>query len=340
MTSDALIKDIHALAKDLGDVRLMEVCGGHTNTIMRYGLRDVLPPNIKLVSGPGCPVCVTSQYDIDCIIALALSGVPVATYGDMIKVPGTRMSLSDTANVGADIKTIYSIDQIIEEKNRVFFAVGFETTTPMTAKLLEHGITVFSAHKVMPPAMRMLSDEMDISGFLDPGHVSTIIGSDIWETLDIDVPQVISGFKPDQLLHGIYLLLDMIRNKKTGVINDYPEVVFPEGNLIARGLIAKYLKPEHAEWRGMGFIPKSGLAPVDPKLDARLVYADLFKDVVSEENVDCRCGEIVKGLVEPSDCPLFGTVCTPENPQGACMVSESEGACAIAYKYGRSLSQT
>lgn len=340
MTSEELIKDIHTLAKDLGDVRLMEVCGGHTNTIMRYGLRDVLPPNIKLVSGPGCPVCVTSQYDIDCIIALALSGVPVATYGDMIKVPGTRMSLADTANVGADIKTIYSIDQIIEDRNRVFFAVGFETTTPMTAKLLERGITVFSAHKVMPPAMRMLSDEMDIDGFLDPGHVSTIIGSDIWQTLDIDVPQVISGFKPDQLLHGIYLLLDMIRNKKTGVINDYPEVVFPQGNLIARGLIAKHLKPEHAEWRGMGFIPKSGLAPVDPKLDARLVYADLFKDVISEENVDCRCGEIVKGLVEPSDCPLFGTVCTPENPQGACMVSESEGACAIAYKYGRSLSQT
>lgn len=339
MKKKTLIEDIEDVAKGMGPVRIMEVCGGHTNTIMRYGLRDILPSNIKLISGPGCPVCVTSQYDIDCMIELALSGVKVATYGDMVNVPGTRMSLIDAQNLGADVKMIYSIDQIIDEKDRVFFAVGFETTTPMTAQLLKNGITVFCAHKVMPPAMRTLSQEMDLQGFIDPGHVSTIIGSDIWDTLDIGIPQVISGFKPDQLLHATYLLLQMIKEGKTGVVNDYPEVVFPKGNLIAMDLINTHLKPANAEWRGMGFIPKSGLIPVDEKLDARIIYQDLFKDVESHENIDCRCGEIVKGLVEPKQCKLFGTVCTPENPQGACMVSASEGACAIAYKYGKSLSE-
>lgn len=339
MSSPNLLSEIAEVAKGMGDVRIMEVCGGHTNTIMRYGLRDILPANIKLISGPGCPVCVTSQYDIDCMIELALSGVPVATYGDMVNVPGTRMSLIDAQNLGADVKMIYSIDQIVDEKDRVFFAVGFETTTPMTAQLLKNGITVFCAHKVMPPAMRTLSQEMDLQGFIDPGHVSTIIGSDVWETLDITIPQVISGFKPEQLLHATLILLRMIKEGKSGVVNDYPEVVFPKGNLIAQDLIRAHLKPANAEWRGMGFIPKSGLIPVDEKLDARLIYADLFKNVESKENPDCRCGEIVKGLVEPKDCKLFGVACTPENPQGACMVSASEGACAIAYKYGKSLSE-
>jgi hydrogenase expression/formation protein HypD len=335
-----LIADIHALAKTMGDVRLMEVCGGHTNTIMRYGLRDILPANIKLVSGPGCPVCVTSQHDIDSMVELALSGVKVATYGDMINVPGTKMSLVDAQNLGADVRMVYSIDQIIHEKDRVFFAVGFETTTPMTAKLLEAGITVFGAHKVMPPAMRALTREMKLDGFIDPGHVSTIIGSDVWGEMDIPLPQVISGFKPDQLLHAIFLLLQMIKNKEVHIVNDYPEVVFPKGNMIARALIAKTLKSADAEWRGIGVIPNSGLVPIDPSLDARIIYAELFKNIVSVEEKDCRCGEIVRGMVEPKDCKLFGTVCTPENPKGACMVSASEGACAIAYKYGRSLSET
>lgn len=334
-----LIEAIAELAKDMGEVRIMEVCGGHTNTVMRYGLREVLPSNIRLISGPGCPVCVTSQHDIDSMVELALSGVKVATYGDMINVPGTKMSLSDAQNLGADVRMVYSIDQIIDEKDRVFFAVGFETTTPMTAKLLASGIQVFCAHKVMPPAMRVLTQEMKLDGFIDPGHVSTIIGSDVWGTMDIPLPQVISGFKPDQLLHAILLLLGMIKKKETRIVNDYPEVVFPGGNRIAQQMIRETLQPADSEWRGMGNIPLSGLAPVDPKLDARITYADVFKDIVSVENADCRCGEIVRGLVEPRQCPLFGTVCTPEHPKGACMVSESEGACAIAYKYGKSLSE-
>ena len=334
-----LLAEIEAMAKDMGEVRIMEVCGGHTNTVMRFGLRDVLPPNVRLISGPGCPVCVTSQHDIDSMVELALSGVPVATYGDMINVPGTKMSLVDAQNLGADVRMVYSIDQIISEKERVFFAVGFETTTPMTAKLLSAGIRVFTAHKVMPPAMRVLTQEMNLDGFIDPGHVSAIIGSDVWGTMDIPLPQVISGFKPDQLLHAILPLLGLIKNREIRVVNDYPEVVFPDGNPIAKRMIRETLKPVDAEWRGMGVIPLSGLAPIDERLDARLIYADLFKDIVSVEHPECRCGEIVRGLVEPRRCPLFGTVCTPENPKGACMVSDSEGACAIAYKYGKSLAE-
>lgn len=339
MTEDPLITSIRELAEGMGEVRIMEVCGGHTNTIMQYGIRDILPDNIKLISGPGCPVCVTSQHDIDCMIELAMQGHKVATYGDMTNVPGTRMTLRDAQALGADVKTIYCVDQILDDKDRIFFAVGFETTTPMTAHLIKHGIRVYSAHKVMPPVMRALTAEMRLDGFIDPGHVSAIIGSSIWDELALPLPQVISGFKPEQLIHATYLLLQLIKEKRVEVINDYPEVVFGPGNLIAQHLIQEHLKPADAEWRGMGVIPLSGLVPVREDLDARILFKDLFATIVSEENPDCRCGEIVRGLVEPRECPLFGTVCTPENPKGACMVSDSEGACAIAYKYGKSLSE-
>lgn len=340
MIRDELIREIREVAEELGEVKIMEVCGGHTNTIMRYGIRDLLPGNVKLISGPGCPVCVTSQRDIDCMIELARSGERIATYGDMANVPGTRMTLQDARAEGADILTVYSIDQILDESDRIFFGIGFETTTPMTAHLLRHGVRVFSAHKVIPPAMRILSDEMKLDGFIDPGHVSAILGSDVWETLDIGVPQVIAGFQPDQLVHATLLLLRAIRDGEKGVVNDYPEVVPPSGNPVALELMESTLKPADTEWRGMGVIPDSGLVPRDETLDARLIFADRFRDIESSENSACRCGEIVKGLIEPRECPLFGTVCTPESPQGACMVSETEGACGIAYKYGRSLSET
>jgi hydrogenase expression/formation protein HypD len=333
------VEKIKDIASTTGKVKIMEVCGGHTNTIMRYGIREVLPENIKLISGPGCPVCITPQKDIDSVIELALNGVKIATYGDMMNVPGTRHSLKDAEALGADIRMIYSTDQIIDEKDRVFFAVGFETTTPMTAKLLEHGITVFCSHKIIPPAMRILSKEMNIQGFIDPGHVSTIIGSNVWNDLEIGVPQVISGFKPEQLIKATYVLLELIKNKEVKVVNEYPEVVFPEGNLVARNLINQTMKTVDSEWRGLGVIPKSGLIPKNEKLDARIVYKDLLKKVVSKENKECRCGEIVRGLIEPKDCAFFGKTCTPENPLGACMVSENEGACGIAYKYGKSLSE-
>jgi len=333
-----ILDEIRAVAASLGDVRIMEVCGGHTNTVMRYGLRSALPPNIKLISGPGCPVCVTAQRDIDSVIQLALGGVKIATYGDMLAVPGTKMSLKEARARGADVQMVYSVDEL-DESDRVFFAVGFETTTPMTALLLKRGIRVFSAHKVMPPPMKLLAQEMRIDGFIDPGHVSTIIGVRAWERLNLPVPQVIAGFQPEQLLHALLLLLKKIQRGERGVVNDYPEVVTPDGNEQARRLVDETMKAVDAEWRGLGLIPASGLVPRDPKLDARLRYRSLLHDVTSAEDGACRCGEVIRGLIEPRECPLFGTACTPEAPRGACMVSATEGACAIAYKYGHSLAE-
>ncbi len=331
------LEAIRTLAKDMSEVRIMEVCGGHTNTIMKYGIREVIPSTIKLISGPGCPVCVTSQHDIDCMIELALHGIKVASYGDMLNVPGTKMSLRDAQARGADIKMLYSIDQLWEERDRVFFAVGFETTMPMTAHALRQGIKVYSAHKLTKPIMRYLTYNMHVDGFIDPGHVSTIIGSRELEEMELPVPQVISGFKPEQVIRAILLLLHLIRKKEKTVVNDYPEVVLPEGNLLARGLIDATMMSVDVEWRGIGILPRSGLRPIDPLLDAQIIYREILKDVKSRENTECRCGEIVRGLIEPQECALFGKQCTPDDPKGACMVSETEGACAIAYKYGKSL---
>lgn len=333
------LSSICSIARKMPDIRIMEVCGGHTNTIMKYGIRDVLPKNIKIISGPGCPVCVTSQYDIDCVIELAMRKIKIAVYGDMIQVPGSKINLRDAQSQGADIKTIYSIDQIRNERDRVFFAVGFETTLPMTARVLELGIPIFCAHKLIPPAMTLLAKEMRIDGFISPGHVSAIIGGKAWEKLNLKVPQVISGFSPETLIASTRILLEAIRDKNNRVINNYSEVVFPNGNQEALRRIGKVFRIIDAQWRGMGNIPKSGLEPRNAKLDARKIFSSLLKKVKSKEDPECRCGEIVRGMIEPRECALFRTRCTPEHPRGACMVSESEGACAIAYAYGKSLSE-
>lgn len=327
------LEKIRQIAKELPKVTLMEVCGGHTNTIMQYGIRDVLPKNIHLVSGPGCPVCVTDQKDIDAMIALAKAGIPVATYGDMLHVPGTKGSLEKAKAEGADVEMLVSAMEMLEVKNkhRVFFGIGFETTTPMTAYLLDHGITVYSAHKVMPPPMKILVEETQIDGFIDPGHVSCITGAKIWD--ELPVPQVVCGFKKNQIIRAIYKLLELIRDGKNEAINDYSEVVSYEGNQKAQELIKKTLKPYAARWRGMGAIPESGLEPQDDTLNARIKYADILKGVGEEPKTACRCGEILQGKCEPKDCPLFAKACTPKTPIGACMVSETEGACGIAYKF-------
>jgi len=329
------LEKINKIAKSFGDRRitLMEVCGGHTNTIMKYGIRDVLPKNIRLISGPGCPVCVTDQKDIDAMIALAKAGIPVATYGDMLHVPGTKGSLEKIKAEGADVKMLLSATEMLlpENKSRVFFGIGFETTTPMTAFLLDHGITVYSAHKVMPPPMKILIAETQIDGFIDPGHVSCITGAKIWD--ELPVPQVICGFKKDQIIRAIYKLLELVLENKNICINDYPEVVSYEGNQKAQALMKKTLKPFAARWRGMGEIPDSGLEPIDDNLNAKIKYADILDEIKAPPKTACRCGEILQGKCGPKDCPLFGKVCTPETPIGACMVSETEGACGIEYKY-------
>ena len=335
---NAYVLKINDLARSFENGRmitLMEVCGGHTNTVMKYGIRDLLPSNVRLISGPGCPVCVTAQEDIDAMIALARSGVPVATYGDMMDVPGTNGSLAQARARGADVRMIFTADEMLrsENKGRVFFGIGFETTMPMTAYLLEQGVMVYSTHKVILPPMRLLVQDSLVDGFIDPGHVSCIIGAEVWTCLS--VPQVISGFQPGQVVRAVYKLLDLILKGDSSVINDYDEVVKPGGNLKAKALIAKNMKTVDAKWRGLGVISASGMDPLEDRLNAKMQYAERLKAIRSVENTVCRCGEILQGKCEPVDCPVFGTACTPEHPVGACMVSETEGACGIAYRFGQ-----
>lgn len=330
-----IIEKINNIAKELEPrkITIMEVCGGHTNTVMKYGIREILPQNIKLISGPGCPVCVTDQKDIDSMIELAMAKIPVATYGDMMHVPGTKMSLNEAVSKGADVTLIYSATDMLkpENKNKVFFAVGFETTTPPTAYLLEHGITIYSSHKVMPPPMKAITNQTKVDGFIGPGHVSCITGTKMFE--ELNVPIVISGFEKEHIMHSILKLLELIKENKKEVINDYDEVVKEEGNLKAQELIKKHLKLAPARWRGIGELKDSGLEPKDDNLNAKIKYKSILENIESKENKDCICGAILKGEKEPKDCKMFGNKCTPKNPLGACMVSQTEGACGIAYRY-------
>lgn len=341
MDNEKLIKShlekIDSNAEKLNrNITIMEICGGHTNTIMKYGIRDLLPKNIKLISGPGCPVCVSSQHDIDCMIELAYQGIPIATYGDMMKVPGSKYSLEDARAKGGKIFEIYSTTDILKLKNDypniVFFGIGFETTAPMTAFLLENNICVYSVHKLVPPAMIALIADKDVTidGFIDPGHVSTIIGLTDYEK--IKIPQVVSGFYPEQIVRAINLLIELILKKETIVVNGYPEVVKKDGNLVAQKLLEKHFYVSDSEWRGLGVLPKSGLEVKNDLLNAKIKYKTTLSKIPPPKKTGCKCGEILKGLIEPNKCPLYKKVCTPNNPIGACMVSD-EGSCAIYYRY-------
>ncbi len=317
------------------DITLMEICGGHTNTIMKYGIRDILPKNIRLISGPGCPVCVSSQYDIDCMIRLAEEGIPVATYGDMLKVPGSSATLEKIKAKTGNVFEIYSAEEVIKLKEKyldiIFFGVGFETTAPMTAYLLENQICVYSVHKLVPPAIKaLLSGEVRIDGFINPGHVSTIIGVEPYK--EFKIPQVVAGFEPEQILRAINLLTQLIKNKQNIVVNGYTEVVKDSGNLKAQQFLKKHFKISDSEWRGLGKIPLSGLEVRNDKLNAKIKYAKIISKVPIPKKTACRCGEVLKGIIEPKQCPLYKKTCTPTNPKGACMVS-AEGSCAISYNY-------
>jgi len=329
---------IHETMEDVSHpVTIMEICGGHTNIIMRYGIRDILPDTLHLVSGPGCPVCVSSQHDIDCMIELAHQKIPIATYGDMMRVPGSKFTLDDIRATGGTVIEVYSTTEVLELQKKypdiVFFGIGFETTAPMTTFLLEHNICVYSVHKLVPPAMKVLIDgEVMIDGFISPGHVSTIIGT--YPYKDIPIPQVIAGFTAERILRAIRILAGLISNGKSDVINGYPEGVKEKGNRHAQELLKTYFTICDSTWRGLGLIPDSGLEVKDPELNAKIQYHDIFKQVPLPKKTGCRCGDILKGLITPDQCPLYRKQCTPETPQGACMVSE-EGSCAIAYRYGK-----
>ncbi len=331
-------------------IRLMEICGTHTMAIFRHGIRSLLPDHIELVSGPGCPVCVTSMDDIDRCVKLAREpGVIVTTFGDMLRVPGSGDSLQHQAGRGADVRMVYaSLDALriaAENPDRrvVFLGIGFETTAPTVAAAVrtarDRGITnfsVLSAHKLLPPAMEALASAGDfrIDGFLCPGHVSTIIGTASYEDVAsrFGIPCVVAGFEPVDILQSVLMLVRRIEKGEAFAEIQYTRAVNPEGNPAALGLMTEVFQPCDSVWRGLGSIPLSGLALRNEFAahDARTLF-DL--DIPpAREPAGCRCADVLKGTVRPPECPLFRKVCTPRSPVGACMVS-TEGTCAAYFKY-------
>jgi len=346
----ALARRIARLAEGSPEITLMEVCGTHTVTVFKHGIKDLIPDNVKLLAGPGCPVCVTPTHYIDKAIAYArLEGVIVATFGDLFRVPGSSSSLEEERAKGGDVRIVYSpldalrLAQQSRDKMVIFLGVGFETTAPLVAvSIMEakrRGIRnyyVLCAHKVMPPPMEALvSDgELRIDGFLCPGHVSTIIGWGAYRFLSqkYHIPCVVAGFEPLDVLEGIWMLLRQIRNGTVQVDNQYRRAVREEGNPKALSLMRDVFEMADSEWRGMGVIPGSGLTISDK-------YRDYDAETSMEVAVEplysppgCICGSVLRGVKSPLNCPLFRKVCTPESPVGACMVS-SEGTCSIYYKY-------
>jgi hydrogenase expression/formation protein HypD len=333
--------------------RIMEICGGHTHTIYRYGLHDVLPTNIELVHGPGCPVCVLPMGKVDDAIAIAKhDGVILATFGDTMRVPGSEGSLIDAQADGADVRMVYSPLDALKlayqnpDRKVVFFAIGFETTAPSTAVTLLHAkrmgvrnFFVFCNHVLVVPAIKALLDspETQLDGFIGPGHVTTVIGSKAWEFIPKDYGKgiVISGFEPLDMLQAIYMLVRQLVEGKPRVDVQYTRAVRSDGNTKAKEVMAQVFElRETFEWRGLGWIERSALKlkPEFAEFDAELHF-DLPRRRVTDPKV-CQCGEVLRGAILPWECKVFGTACTPEHPIGACMVS-SEGACAAVYQYGR-----
>ncbi|MFZ7103628.1 MAG: hydrogenase formation protein HypD [Peptococcaceae bacterium] len=334
-----------------GRIRLMEVCGTHTVAIARAGLKQLLPPNIELISGPGCPVCVTDQQDIEKILLLAQNpAVIITTFGDMLRVPGSTGSLQEMQAQGADIRMIYSpLDAVNIARNNpdkeiVFIGVGFETTAPTVALAVEEAVgsklanfSVVCLHKLVIPALQslLLDQETKVDGFLLPGHVSSIIGTVPYEFIPREYQKgcVVAGFEPGDILESIYLLTRQLKKQEYKVDNQYRRGVKAAGNMIARELINKYFTPAQALWRGLGLIAASGLElrPEFQGLDA-LKRFELEDVAVKVAPSGCICGQILKGKQYPQDCGLFKNICTPGSPVGPCMVS-SEGACAASFYY-------
>lgn len=332
-------------------LRIMEVCGGHTMSIQRFGIPSLLPETIELVSGPGCPVCVTSRAYIDQAIAYSrLSNVIITTYGDLIRVPGSSSTLDREKANGADIRIVYSVLDALtiakENRNKkiIFLGIGFETTSPASAagiiKAQMAGIFnffVYSAHKMMAPPMAALIDQgVNIHGYIGPGHVSTITGSHIYDFIPkkYGLGVVISGFEPVDLLQSIYMLVLQHENNAPAVEIQYTRAVKPEGNLKAQETMDEVFEPRNDWWRGLGNLPMSGngIRPNYADFDAEKSFTVDVEP--TREDKGCICGVILKGIAKPTDCKLFGTTCTPSDPIGACMVS-NEGACAANYRYQR-----
>ncbi len=332
---------------------IMEVCGTHTMSVARFGLKMLLPPGVRLISGPGCPVCVTSQEDLDGFLALGeQSGVVLVTFGDMVRVPGSRTSLDRQRAAGADVRVVYSPFDAVDlarkepDKQFVFFGVGFETTMPATALAIQtaadaplENFSVFCVHKTMPAALRALlsSPDLKVSGLLLPGHVSAIVGAASYDFIphEFHLPCAVTGFEPLDILLGVEAILTQLKKGTSSVANAYKRAVAAPPNPKAQQLLQEVFLPCDAQWRGLGLIPGSGvsLQPRYAPFDARERFAHLLSQVLPPLQTPCRCGDVLRGILPPPDCPLFGTACTPSHPIGPCMVS-SEGACAAAYRFG------
>ena len=348
-----LAEQIAELVEPGRHYKLMEVCGGHTHAIYKHGVEDLLPDEIELVHGPGCPVCVIPMGRQDDAIAIAeRPEVIFTTFGDMLRVPSSNGSLLDAKARGADVRMVYSPLDALKlarenpDREVAFFAIGFETTTPSTALTLQRaqaeGIRnffVFCNHVTIIPAIRAILDSPDLrlDGFIGPGHVSTVIGIRPYRFIarDYGRPVVVSGFEPLDVLQGVYMILRQLRESRTEVENQYSRVVREVGNALALQAIAATMELRTTfEWRGLGFISQSALKlrPELSEFDAELRYE--LPGVRVADPKACQCGEVLKGVIKPWECKVFGTACTPDHPIGTCMVS-SEGACAAYYNYGR-----
>jgi len=339
------------------DVNIMEVCGGHTHTIMKYGLNQLLPKNVMFVHGPGCPVCIMPKERIDHAYVLAeQKDVILITLGDMIKVPGSHGTLQDARAKGADVRFVYSPSDTLKiaaqnpDKTVIFFAIGFETTTPMTAALINqvvqkriNNILFHINHVTVPEPMRVLLDDETnkIDAFIGPAHVSVISGSKIYDEFprNYNKPVVVSGFEPVDVMKSVLMILKQLSEERCEVEVEYSRSVTKDGNIEAQKLNEKFFeKREHFRWRGIGDIAKSALKLKDEfsRLDAEVFYKEILPSQKIDDHRLCICGDILKGKANPVECKVFGKACTPSSPLGSCMVS-SEGACAAYYKYGNLL---
>lgn len=351
ITYEKLIDKIKLINSFEGNYNIMEVCGTHTMAISKFGIRSLLGENINLVSGPGCPVCVTPNLYIDYVYDLALNeDVIIATYGDMIRVPGSKpeRTLENAKAKGAKVKMVYSSLDAVKlaadnkDKKVVFLGIGFETTTPATAIAVKEAYNneiknfyILSLHKLVEPVMRALLEdkEVNINGFICPGHVAAVLGEDGFRFLEeYKCPGVITGFKQDEIVDAIYYLVKSIKDGKYGVTNAYKSLVKSEGNKNSRAIIDEVFETRDDAWRGIGVISQSGLRLKEKykRFDIESYYPINFE--TAERDNGCKCGEVLKGKIKPSQCSLFRKVCSPENPIGPCMVS-SEGSCAAYYRF-------
>ena len=343
--SDKLLQKINELSTP---VKIMHVCGSHEHTIMENGIRSLLPEEVEIIAGPGCPVCVVPSREIDEALELIDRGVTITTFGDMLRVPGSERSLADAKAEGGDVRVVYGINRAIEiaekEDNDVaFISAGFETTAPTTAAELlatpPENFSVLSCHRLIPPAIDFLinSGETSLNALIEPGHVCTIIGTKPFEyfSSEFGIPQAVAGFNPLDILMSLYMILRQIHNETPKIENEYTRAVKDEGNVIAQEKMNQVFEVTSREWRGFPKIPNSILEIKDEfsEFNAREKYDIEVKDV-NEAPKGCICGPILRGLARPEDCKLFRKACNPLHPIGACMVSK-EGTCNIAHRYSR-----